>query len=876
MKKYISFFAFAALTAVVISCQASLVEEDPGITEEVTPQEELILQTYTATTGAVTKTAMDSGNTVWAPGDEIKVYYTDASSSSVGISDGVGTRTGVFSGMVPGGKTGAYAVYPAANTSSVDIANRKVTVTIPAEQTLDATTGGFTTGNIATSIVDAGNNLQFQNVNAFLSVTVSDAVTKVVVESVDGTALASDIEVTYPEDPADPVTYSNSGTEYDSITLLLPGAAGTYYFSVVPGTHAKGLKFTYYTGSYTETGTYYLNKSLTIARNDNWQFGAFEPTKDYFVKASGSGGNGLSWSSALTPTQMWNMITLAAAGDDSDKKAALFDAIDGATFHLGAGEYNFGAAAALAVDEASTLHLTIKGGYPAAGGARDLANNTTTFTGDDDSDGTGDHRLLILNGNMNVEFDGITFTKGLTSGDGDARFGGGIWIKAGSHSFVDCSFTSNSAVYGGAIRFDSTGDPTPSLTLTRTTFSNNTASADAGALSTKDGETTIQNCSFTYNSAPTGGAIDCFSTSTVKILGGSFSYNSATSNGGGAIAVEETSTLEVNTSGSATTNFTYNSAAKDGGAISVVGNGHVDVWKSSLRHNDANDRGGAISAVGGVILKVYSSFFKQNHAPTGGAVYTTKQTIKKKDYYPVFYVDECSFEGNYITNLNGCTFNIDAVDEFVMYNSSVKDSYTKSTTSENLAGAAPCWIAIDGVNTSASLANCSIIGDTWDGNNNEALTDNTAIIVIWEKTKTIYFTNCIIVPESSIDIKTIRGYNDSYKAIIDRIYTHSGNFGNYINTNTDSGGNTTGHTIGDFGSAETHFNWTDNCWKWNGNIKIDDSYINTYSKATKDGVYSRVNSVCSDFVTWSGAAFYKDQVRGSRGDGDWWPGAYQN
>lgn len=425
MKSIIKSLTYAVLTAAIISCQAQLVEEEIEIPTEVNePSEEMILQTFTAITGDVTKTTMDgSGNTVWVTDDQIKVYCTDGSSSSVTLSDGAGTKTGVFSGMVPAGKTGAYAVYPASVTSSVDIANSKVTVTVPNEQTLDEATGGFTTGNIATSIVDAGNKLKFQNVNAFLSVTVSDAVTKVVVESVDGTALASDVDITYPADPADPIAYSNSGTEYSSITLLLPGEAGTYFFSVVPGTHTKGLKFTYYTGSYTETGTYYLNKSLAIERNDNWQFGAFEPTKDYYVKASGSGGNGLSWSSALTPIQMWNMITLAAAGSDDDKKVALFDAIDGATFHLGAGDYNFGAAASLAVSEASTLNLTFMGGYPADGGARDLANNATTFTGDDDSDGTGDHRILVLDGDMHIDFDGITFTKGLTSGDGDARFG---------------------------------------------------------------------------------------------------------------------------------------------------------------------------------------------------------------------------------------------------------------------------------------------------------------------------------------------------------------------------------------------------------------------------------------------------------------------
>ena len=869
MKKYISFFAFAALTAVVFSCQASLSEEDPGIPEEIAPEEELVLQTYTATTGAVTKTAMDSGNTVWATGDEIKVYYTDASSSSVGISDGVGTRTGVFSGMVPGGKTGAYAVYPAANTSSVDIANRKVTVTIPAEQTLDATTGGFTSGNIATSVVDAGNNLKFQNANAFLSVTVSDAVTKVVVASVDGTALASDIEVTYPEDPADPVTYSNSGTEYDSITLLLPGAAGTYYFSVVPGTHAKGLKFTYYTGSYTETGTYYLNKSLTIARNDNWQFGAFEPTKDYFVKASGSGGNGLSWSSALTPTQMWNMITLAAAGDDSDKKAALFDAIDGATFHLGAGDYNFGADAELAVDETSTLNITIMGGYPANGGARDLANNTTTFTGDDDANGTGDHRILSLGGNMNVTFDGITFDNGNVDGNG-----GAVAIANGQWKFTGCAFSRNGASgNGGAI--DLSGG---SASIYKSTFNGNNAGVNGGAISVAEGAKVeilkaASNTQFISNVATgKGGAlfIDSkngdlvmeHSTPNNRINNADFKRNHADYGGAVAVCGESGKASRVffsNCTMGSNSSSDANYATKDGGAIYFEGECFVNVGNSTVRRNYATAKGGAISVAGWGKLQLYRSYFYRNYAKTGGVVYTEGAASKYAD----FFVDECSFEANYITEHYGCVFNINGINEFSMYNSSAKDSYTTATKSSDKKNLCPSWIAIDGVQAGGyvSLANCSIIGDTWHGTDG-ALTEGTALIAIWG-TQTNYFTNCIIVPESNSSIAAIRGDGDE---VINLYYTHYSSIGNTA-APIDSGGNTTGCQASDFGSLT----WSSNCWTWNGQIKSI-----TPTMATQGGVYTRINSICSDFVSWSGSDFGKDQRGEDRGDGDWWPGAYQS
>jgi len=160
------------------------------------------------------------------------------------------------------------------------------------------------------------------------------------------------------------------------------------------------------------------------------------------------------------------------------------------------------------------------------------------------------------------------------------------------------------------------------------------------------------------------------------------------------------------------------------------------------------------------------------------------------------------------------------------------------------------------------LANCSIIGDTWDGTNNKALTEGTALIVIWG-TQTNYFTNCIIVPESDSSIAAIRGDGDE---VINLYYTHYSSIGNTA-TPTDIDGSVSGRQKSNFDGMS----WSSNCWTWNGTISSDDP-----TKATRDGVYGRINSICPDFVTWSGSDFYKDQRGESRGDGDWWPGAYQN
>ena len=842
----------------------------------------------------------------------MKVYYANDDSQNFEIQDGIGSTKGIFSGLVPSGKTGYYAVYPAANTSSVDIANRKVTVTIPNEQTLDATTGGFKTGNIATSKVGAGNNLNFTNVNAFLSVTVSAAVTKVVVESVDGTTLASGVEVTYPEDPADPITYSNSGTEYPSITLLLPGTAGTYYFSVVPGTHDKGLKFTYYTGSYTETGTYYLNKSLAIERNDNWQFGAFEPTKDYYVKASGSGGNGLSWSSALTPVQMWNMITLASAGDDSAKKSALFAAIDGATFHLGAGDYNFGAAASLAVSEASTLNITFKGGYPAAGGARDIANNDTIFTGDDNADGTGDHRILSLGGDMNVEFDGVNFVKGKVTDEN----GGALNIaNSGTWKFKNCTFSYNEATkssentHGGAIY------SAQSIELEECTLSNNAASYGACvAISGKDKIAVVKGGTFQNNTATgNGGAIQVESGAYMKVNEGgalttNFLNNEATTGYGGALDIE-TNIAKGQTSIIKNAVFKGNQA-KYGGAVEVYGTSgkttkanftdctfggtgdgepnqstgnedekcigggsfyleedvYVVINGSVFINNSAKKMGGAILGFGDAHAIINNSQFIGNNGHTGGAIYAEGAPHKSPTTFPMFEIDECSFDANYVTSGYGCTININGSNSFCMNNSSIRGSYLVKSSKPS-GDSKLSWIAIDGIQAGgySSISNCSIIGDTQysktAGGSLSTIT-GSSLIWIWG-TMTYHVTNSIIVPADS-GVGSIKCEDSG--ATLDMAYTH---YDDVSATTVNQSNNQSGLTSSSIGSIAWN---AAGYWTWDGEISSSSSY----AKISASAFSTRLSGINARLVTFLDTDINLDQRKAPRGDSDWWPGAYQN
>ena len=805
MKKIYFAFICAICALTLFSCQK----------EDNTP-EEVIPDGYTQLTlSAVsdeTKTTLDGTAVKWAAGDQIKVYCSDESAYDFELVGEGGSATGDFTGLVPSGKTALYAVYPKDLYSSVS--SSTVNVTIPAAQE-----GTFGKGNIAVAKVDGEHNMAFKNVNAFVGFTVGADITKVVVSSVGGENLSGTLAVDCSGETPAAGALSDGGS---SITVTFPeSTGGTYYVAIAPGiTHSKGLLLTWYNGT-TVTGTYWLNKAITTVANNVYDMETVSADGHYYVSVDGAGKkNGMNAANAWSASQFWSK--LHPGGTDAAMDNAKLANINGATFHLAAGTYNWGIGAAINIDAGETISFTIKG------------ESGTIFTGDDNDDDTGDHRILILDGNMSIVFDGITFTKGLTKGSSEARFGGGVLIKSGSHSFVDCTFTHNSAEtsgknkgYGGAIRFDSTGN----MTLTGTTFSYNTATGDSGALSLSAGTTIITDCSFSNNSAPSGGAIDCFGSSKLSIGDSNFSYNTASS-AGGALAMEEDATCSITT--------------------------------TQFDHNSANT-GGAISISGGGDLKIKRSYYYRNDAHTGGAVYTVKADGK----FATVFVDECSFENNWISGRFGCIFNMNGFAKFCMYNCSAKDSYTKSTESDYLKGLNPSWIAVDpdGGEGCVSFGNCSIIGDTWDGNNDAALSDGTALIAVWGS-QTNYFTNCIIAPETNSGIAAIKGNSGSEK--IDLYYTHYSSVDG-IGTNTNSGGNTTSRKKSDFSGNY----WSSgHCWKWNGKIGED-----TPALATKKNVYDRINGICSDFVSWSDTDFVKDQLGSSRGANDddpWWPGAYQN
>ena len=990
MKKLINRITTYLLCATaLLSCVQEL-EHGIGNSDEIIIPEGYVLQTFSVVSEQ-TKTSIVSGNTVWNEGDKILVLYTDGTvSDPFALTEGEGTTAGKFQGLVPEGKTASYAIYPHDVYSSVS--ESTVNVTIASEQP-----GTFAAGNIAVAKVEEENNMSFRNVNSFLVFQLKEGsqVTKVEVSSVDGSPLAGIVAV---DCSGETPTAGEVSEASPSVSMTTDGE-GIYYMSIVSGvTHAQGLKMTYYAGE-EETGVYYLNRNLPIAANMMYQLGEVETDNNYYVTVDGAGSrNGMNWANAFSKSDMWKRLTLSEDQAESINEAK-FDALDGATFHMAAGTYDWGTDASISIDEEDEVSFIIKGGYNASTSARDTETNVTIFTGNDE------HQIFTLGGNMDVEFDGISFVDGNSEGKG-----GAIYITSGSWSFKDCNFTGNIANYGGAVRSETDGN----LTFERTIFAANEAQKDGGALALEHGTVTIADCNFNENIAYNdradresgdglGGAIDVFGDADLEIIGGAFTGNVAWD--GGAVCVEGTGDVKfenvsfegngnentrnagaVSAHGKATFNdcimknnvamygagvcvhknsaitirggeFNGNAASTNGGAIHVVKGGellvsskdvefvnnsaksyggainiesgsskienkinkaifkgntskfggavavdgvggttkvyfnsctfggteeedfnsstkgggaiyaendnYVNVGLSNFICNYAGNNGGAIYIKADTYLDLFRNSFDGNYAHSGGAVYTENSDAK----YPRLWIDECSFEANYITNSYGAAINVNGIDSFCMHNSSVSGSYTTNTDSSNKKNLRPCWIAIDGVQTSSSISNCSIIGDVRrlksDGVSFEILKSNTALVGVMGSA-THYFTNNIIVPESA-DVASIGGEGTQS---VDLSYTLYNKLTGV--TATDNSGNVANRTAMDFDNLK----WSTDAsttyyWKWNGTINEIAPAMTSQSD-----VRNRVNGICSGFVSWSGSDFNMDQRNVAR-SGDWWPGAYQ-
>ena len=881
----------------------------------------------------------------WLPGEQIKIVLNDGDSVVATLVDGSGTATGSFVGTIPGGKTALYAVHPLSVLDSAD--GSAVNISIP-----DSQPGNPAQETISVGKIESGNKIAFKNINAVLGFQLKGGteVSKIEVTSVDGSPLAGVMAI----DCSGSAPVASSAKAPSSSVSTTTFGSGTYYVTVFPGTHANGLKIKTYSGSetYTEAGEYVWDINA-LAANNVYEYEIVEviEAKIRYVTVEGAGTkDGKSWENAMSAAQMWSLLKL------EDK--ALSD-LNGSVFNLGAGIYDWGAESTLTFDEGARFSFVgIKG--------------ETIFTGN------SEHRILKVDGEVDVEVEGISFMGGQVAVAAEGgEDGGALFISSGTWALKDCSFSDNKATNGGAIEI--TGG---TVTITDCTFKDNEALNDdperkdgtgyGGAVDfdSESGSITISGCSFTGNVAWRGGAVDVYKTGSaeatilnstfsdngndntrdggalyiaastsmrngnftgnkakyggaiklinhhISIEGGSFVDNIASGNAG-AISVGEKGRLEIGNEAPVT--FQGNSAAlyggalevesfrgnlgnnihnsifkgnnaKWGGAVAVYGKSGkltgmyfkdcmiegnhatadggafyvedeslIDLTRTALVENHADNMGGAVCIHGWKGVQAFQSSFIGNYAGTGGAIYAEGSG----EQYAYLFVDECSFDANYITNRYGCTININGLDKFCLNNSSVRGSYSATSKSSYKNGLNVSWIAIDAIQTCSSISNCSIIGDTQNSAEGGTLTDNTALVGVMG-TATHYFTNNIIAPVSD-GVASIGG--EAGSEIIDLSYTHYNKLVK-SGTHTDNGGNASGVLA----SAIGNLTWGTgtNCWQWNGQIGGS-----APSMITQTAILERLNVICPEFVSWCGEDINMDQRNVARGD-SWWPGAYQN
>lgn len=654
MKKISFLLAALVLSAGLNSCQ----KETPGGEDNQQGGKTLFPATIEALKSGADS---ESQNDFWAPGDKITVVLSDNSTISATLIAGQGTPDGSFMGTLPAGKTANYAVYPESVFDSADAEG--VNLIVPSAQY-----GYQTDCKVAAGVVGVANRVALKNLTAVLPVNILAGadVCKVELTSVDGSALAGVVPVTFSESSLEIGTVQNASS---TVSVELNGA-GTYYFAVIPEVaHAQGLKLSWYLREdpSAPAGEIALTE-MTFAANTLYDAVEIKTVDNsYYVTVDGAGKkDGKSWANAMSSAAFYEMLKAAVyvapaeptepvLADASSETGAV--AFNGSTFHFAAGTYDFAEAAELTYNEIVTLEFI--GGFDASGN-RDVEKNVTTFTGNKT------HRVFVFGSEMQCKFDGINFVDGYT-----ADKGGALSLSAGSWEFTNCNFSGNESVTGGgAIYFNSNG----TATFENCDFTSNKSVGEEGLGGSIYCGTKTTNLVLTFNGGVISGNTSAYRGGFVGSYGADLIFNNVTLNenvaengGGGAIytnsapdvtLVKTTLTNNsgkhggaVNSSGTISIDgctFEGNNASGNAGAISVGPNGVIKLSadvQTVFKNNVAGSYGGALEVETFHTSKasdIDGALFVGNNAQWGGAV----AVYGKTDQPTKMYFKNCVFGGN--------------------------------------------------------------------------------------------------------------------------------------------------------------------------------------------------------------------------------------
>ncbi len=198
--------------------------------------------------------------------------------------------------------------------------------------------------------------------------------------------------------------------------------------------------------------------------------------------------------------------------------------------------------------------------------------------------------------------------------------GGAVEVFDGSTvTIADSFFAGNQAFYGGAISSVHSSPSTDSITITNSTFDNNSGTWCGGAI--------------------------CNLSTPLNITSSTFSNNSAPNNASGGAIGSQASDISISQ-----TLFSGNTSGGLGGAIITMGippyDQSVTINDTSFDNNNASV-GGAIE-IDSVTLIVNRSTFNSNSASTGGAI-----SINPSQNPTLLNVTNSTFYGNQVSNGGG-------------------------------------------------------------------------------------------------------------------------------------------------------------------------------------------------------------------------------
>ncbi len=278
-----------------------------------------------------------------------------------------------------------------------------------------------------------------------------------------------------------------------------------------------------------------------------------------------------------------------------------------------------------------------------------LINGNVTFKNNKSTEGSGG--AIAIYGQLTAT--GINFT-----GNSAYLRGGAAYLANSSDSYVtrfikfdNCKFTSNTALLGGALNIF------------------------AGSSSLSNGaQVIVNNCNFKKNTAAKtfdspssafGGAIVAERKSTLTVTDSTFTQNSA-ANEAGAIYIAGQSTATINGS-----TFSSNFIAEGGthGGAVVVRSSKLTADNNTFSDNKAINNGGAVyisyqSAQGvNSDVKITNSIIKKNYAGgNAGAIYATKMTVENEKR--ILTVKDTEFNGNSAESNAGAVMLATGVDAF--------------------------------------------------------------------------------------------------------------------------------------------------------------------------------------------------------------------